>query len=352
MSSGLVAEVETVQKELTAIKLDNDDQVDEERVYFQSLQKEVIKTSKGNITVAVQGHHENKRTGIITLHDIGQNHLTCFQSYFCFHQTKPLLNHFNIYHVNFPGQEEDAENLPIDYIYPTMEEMADVLLEITTRYGLKNLICIGVGAGANVFLRLALKAPSLVECLVLINGSCNAASWTEWGYEKFACYHLKSQGMTVFCQDYLTWHYFGRLDENVNLDHVNIIKDQLKYIRSPRNLGLFIESYSKRSAIPLTRPQLGQEQEQTTLKCGTLIITGSNSPAREDTIVLNSVLDPSKTSWIKVSDASSLVLDEKPTAVTNALVLFLQGHGFALKLQAPTLPNETVKEVQAPLAIC
>ena len=64
------------------------------------------------MTVAIQGDRNKKGTALVTLHDIGQNHVKCFQSYFCFHQTKPLLKNFTTYHINFPGQEENAEDLP------------------------------------------------------------------------------------------------------------------------------------------------------------------------------------------------------------------------------------------------
>ena len=65
-----------------------------------------------------------------------------------------------------------------------MEEMADVVEEVFQYYGLKNTICFGVGAGANVFTRLGLKDPKHVECLILINGVATTSSWSEWGYDK------------------------------------------------------------------------------------------------------------------------------------------------------------------------
>lgn len=66
----------------------------------------------GDIHVVTQGDTSNNRTSIVTLHDIGQNHVSGFQSYFCFHQFKPLLANFNVYHLNFPGQHESANELP------------------------------------------------------------------------------------------------------------------------------------------------------------------------------------------------------------------------------------------------
>ena len=139
-------------------------------------------------------------------------------------------------------------------------------------------------------------------------------------------HYLKSKGMTQFCEDFLLGHYFGRIEENTNTDLLSIVRDNLRSIRHPRNLAMFLESYSKRSNIKITRPTLG-DKSLNTMKCGVLILTGAKSPSVDDTVDLNSKLDPANTTWMKISDASSLVLDEQPTSVTNAVVLFLQGYG-------------------------
>lgn len=132
--------------------------------------------------------------------------------------------------------------------------------------------------------------------------------------------------MTQFCEDHLLHHFFGKINESTNLDLFTIVRDQLREIKHPRNLAMFIESFSKRSAIKISRPALG-DKSPTTLKCGVLVITGDHSPALDETVNLNSKLDPSNSTWIKISGASSLVLEEQPTKVANAIVLFLQGYG-------------------------
>jgi len=311
---------------------------DEELSYFQQLHIETVRTNKGDIAVAVQGDRTSKRPALLTLHDIGQDHVKCFQSYFCFHQVKPLLNHFTVYHINFPGQQEGAKDLEDSYMYPSMEEMGDVVSGVVDYLGIKKPVCMGVGAGGNIFTRLALKRPNLVDCLILVNGSCATSSWSDWGYEKMSSHYLKTKGMTNLTLDYLINHHFGKNEEKRNPDLVALVRDQLHNVSSPKNLGLFIESYSKRDAIKITRPTPGQ-QSRTSLKCGTLLITGDCSPVLEETIALNSKLDPSNSSWIKIPNATGLVLEEQPVAVTNALVLFLQGHGYVMKLHAPALPT-------------
>lgn len=139
-------------------------------------------------------------------------------------------------------------------------------------------------------------------------------------------HYLKTKGMTQFCEDFLLHHFFGKIDENSNRDLVSIVRDQLRSIKHPKNLAMLIDSFSKRPAIKIARPVIGSTST-VTLKCGVLIITGDRSPAVDETVNLNSKLDPSNSTWMKISDASSLVLEEQPTTVANAIVLFLQGYG-------------------------
>lgn len=139
-------------------------------------------------------------------------------------------------------------------------------------------------------------------------------------------HYLKTKGMTQFCEDFLLYHFLGKIDENSNKDLVTIVREQLRGIKHPKNLAMFIDSFSKRPAIKIARPAPGGTTT-VTLKCGVLIITGERSPAVDETVTLNSRLDPGNSTWMKISDASSLVLEEQPTTVTNAIVLFLQGYG-------------------------
>ena len=322
-----------------------------ETTLFHGLPQETVRTSKGDILVAIQGDRTKKGNALVTLPDIGQNHITCYQSFFCFHQFKPVTDHFTVYHINFPGQNDNAPALPDDYVYPTMDEMASVLGEVFNYFSLKSTVCIGAGAGANVLTRLALASPKLIECLVLVGGTVGTSSWTEWGYEKMSSHYLKTKGMTAFCQDYLLWHFFGKIDERTNQDLLGMVRDQLNSIKYPKNLALLIEAYSKRTAIKIERP-VPPNPGKTTLTCGVLLMAGSQSPAIDETVTMNSKLDPTNSTWMKISDATSLILEEKPTVCTNAIINFLQGYGYVMKLRAPTLSFTTHEEIVAPPSVC
>ncbi len=170
------------ETELQPLKIDLSDTA------FQNTVEEDVRTSAGTtMRVAVQGDRSRK-AAIVTMHDLGMDYVSCFQSLFCFHQLQPVLKHFCVYHVNFPGQERNSQPFADDYVYPTMDEVASMLKEVIDFYRIKCCIGFGVGAGANVFLRLGLKFPDSVEGLVLVNGTCSAASWSEWGYQKVGWY--------------------------------------------------------------------------------------------------------------------------------------------------------------------
>ena len=59
-----------------------------------------------------------------------------------------------------------------------------------------SLIGLGVGLGGNVLLRHALKYPERVDSLVLVNTTCQAGGWIEWGYQKRNVNHLRQHGVT------------------------------------------------------------------------------------------------------------------------------------------------------------
>ena len=148
-------------------------------------------------------------------------------------------------------------------------------------------------------------------------------------------HYLKGKGMTKFTEDYLLWHYFGKSDQQQHSDLITVVRDHLHRIKHTRNLALFIDSFVKRSAITINRPVVGSRQESA--YPNSLLICGNQSPFLDDTVDLNSKLDPRVTQWIKVSDATGMVLDEQPTVVLNALILFLQGlgHGMLVILLDP-----------------
>ena len=152
------------------------------RNFVNLIDESNVETSRGNIHVSVQG--TRGKPAFVTFHDIGQNHTSAFLGFFNFHQVRPLLEHFCVYHIDAPGQEEGSPQLAPEFIYPSMVELAELVGEVVDHFGLKSFIGFGNGAGANVLSRYALKHPERVEGLILVNCVSTTAGWIEWGYQK------------------------------------------------------------------------------------------------------------------------------------------------------------------------
>ncbi|KAG8323185.1 Protein ndrg3 [Homalodisca vitripennis] len=204
-----------------------------------------------------------------------------------------------------------------------MDELANQLNFVLGHFGLNSIIGLGVGAGGNILARFALNHPNKVEALCLINVVSTQAGWIEWGYQKINARYLKSKGMTQGVLDYLMWHHFGRGTEERNHDLVQVYRTYFERFINPGNLAMFIDSYVRRSDLNMTR-------NGATLSMPVLNISGALSPHMEETVTLNSRLDPTNSSWMKISDCG-MVLEEQPNKVSEALRLFLQGLGYGKK---------------------
>ncbi|XP_018323124.1 protein NDRG3 isoform X2 [Agrilus planipennis] len=296
-----------------------------------SIQEEVIEIDRGvALTVAIQG--VRGKPAIITYHDLGLNYISSFQAFFNYVDMRALLENFCVYHVNAPGQEEGAQTLPEDYIYPSIDELANQLDFVLSHFGLKQVIGFGVGAGANILARYAINNPTKVSALCLINCVSTASGWIEWGYQKLNARHLRSKGMTQGVLDYLMWHHFGRNTEERNHDLVQVYKSYFEKHVNPTNLALLIDSYIRRTDLNIQREMdPTKKRDANTLQMPVLNITGALSPHADDTVTLNGRLDPATSSWMKISDCG-MVLEEQPAKVSEAFRLFLQGEGYVAPL--------------------
>ncbi|KAI5729288.1 hypothetical protein M8J76_001029 [Diaphorina citri] len=254
-----------------------------------------VETDRGSILVAVAGNRG--KPAILTYHDLGLNYISNFQA----------------------------------YIYPTMDELSNQLLFVLSYFGLHSVIGLGVGAGGNILARFALSHPEKVEALCLVNVVSTQSGWIEWGYQKINSRYLKSRGMTQ-----------GNTEER-NHDLVQVYKSYFEQCVNPINLALFIDAYIRRTDLNISRDLENRTCTQT-LGMPVMNITGAFSPHVDDTVILNSRLDPTSSSWMKISDCG-MVLEEQPSKLTEALRLFLQGLGYAVKLGRPKFTTSASLEV-------
>lgn len=168
-------------------------------------------------------HHQTEhqqqhqaRPVIMTFHDIGLNSELQFARFCDCDEVKLMLQTFTMIHVNFIGQEFDsssggggginngnsdggspsgrqlgagnqpAANLPDDFKYPNVDQMAESVVDICTQLKVRSFIGLAVGAGAYIVSTLALMRPDLIDGLFLINPVITSCSITEWLYFKMS----------------------------------------------------------------------------------------------------------------------------------------------------------------------
>lgn len=170
---------------------------DDHEAFISLLSEHDVETSRGKLRVTRQG--KEGKTAIVTFHDIGQNHTSAFLGFFNFNETRPLLDQFCIYHIDAPGQQDDSEDLPAEYLYPTMDELSDMVGEVVNFFNIKRFIGFGIGAGANILCRYALWNPTRVEALVLVELVASNGGWIEWGYQKVSLHCMLVQEVRKLC---------------------------------------------------------------------------------------------------------------------------------------------------------
>lgn len=204
-------------------------------------QIELVTTDFGLISVAVYG--DLSRPVILTYHDLGLNHVTNFQAFFNHPDMSDVINLFCIVHVNALGQEPGAPTLLKNMRYPTMDELAETIRDVKNHLGFRTFTGFGVGLGANILVRYAIRHPKDVEALLLINCCSTSAGIIEWASQKLNLLVIQSRWMLV---NYLLAHHFGYPNQ-CNQDLVTVYKENFTSGINHTNLAHLINVYIKRS---------------------------------------------------------------------------------------------------------
>uniref|UniRef100_A0A674EHW3 Protein NDRG2 n=1 Tax=Salmo trutta TaxID=8032 RepID=A0A674EHW3_SALTR len=232
-----------------------------------------IETPHGVLHVTMRGTPKGNRPVILTYHDIGLNHKSCFNTLFNFEDMQEITSHFAVVHVDAPGQQEGAPPFPTSYQYPTMDELSEMLPSVMTQLNVNSVIGIGVGAGAYILSRLALNEPALVEGLVLINVDPCAKGWMDWAASKMS-------GWTSNLVDIVMAHHFSDDELSDNQEITQTYRLHIAQDINQDNLALFCNSYNSRRDLEIERPITGlTEDTVNTLKCTSLLVVGDTSPA-------------------------------------------------------------------------
>uniref|UniRef100_A0A674N1C3 N-myc downstream regulated 1a n=1 Tax=Takifugu rubripes TaxID=31033 RepID=A0A674N1C3_TAKRU len=252
-----------------------------------------VETPYGRIHCTMKGVPKNDRPIILTMHDIGLNHKTCWDTLFNHEDMSEIMHHFAVCHVDAPGQHEGANTFSTGYEYPSMDQLSETLPLVLKHFGLKSFIGMAMGAGAYILTRFALDYPNMVEGLLLININPCAEGWMDWAAHKLS-------GLTHSLPDTIISHLFGKSEIHNNHDLIGTYRHHIQQGMNHFNLDLFVKAYESRRDLEIERPVPGSHVR--TLKCPSLLVVGDNSPAVDAVVECNTKLDPTKATLLKVEN--------------------------------------------------
>ncbi|XP_063231111.1 uncharacterized protein ZK1073.1 isoform X2 [Bacillus rossius redtenbacheri] len=294
-----------------------------------AVQKFVVPTDRcGDLHVYVQGDltQQSKRAVFLTVHDLGCNH-TSFHD-FVNHACMTEIKERSVFiHIDVPGHEDNASNLPDSFQFPTLQALGEELIKVVEFLNVKYVIGLGEGAGANVLARFGLAHPSHVLGLILINCTGSAASVMEGFRNKFAGW---KGGQSA--EQYLVFHKFGhQLVNDTNPDKEKVMAEFQTRIRrtlNQKNLKQYVNAFLNRKDLSLKN-----------CKVDVLLITGMLSPYASMVEKLNRDLDKGKVTLLKIERAGDVLL-QAPHKVAQSILLFCKGQGLLTSLVMPGVERQ------------
>ncbi|KAF3454345.1 hypothetical protein FNV43_RR04792 [Rhamnella rubrinervis] len=281
----------------------------------------VVKTSKGSISVFVCGDQE--KPALITYPDVALNYMSCFQGlFFCPDAASLLLHNFCIYHIDAPGHELGADVISSDVPLLSVDDLADQVVEVLDFFGLKEVMCVGVTAGAYILTLFAMKYKERVLGLILVSPICKSPSWTEWLYNKVLLNLLYFYGMCGVLKECLLQRYFSKeLRCGVHGSEADIIQACRKLLdeRQSLNVMRFLQAINERHDLT---------DSFKNLQCKTLIFVGESSPFHSEAVYMSAKLDRKNCALVEVQECGSLVTEEHPYAMIVPIEFFLMGFGY------------------------
>ncbi|XP_041797591.1 protein NDRG1-like [Chelmon rostratus] len=303
-------------------------------VFEPQITEEHVETQYGNVHCVMTGTPRANRPVILTFHDVGLNHKSCFSTLFNHEDMQEIIRRLPICHVEAPGQHEGAKTLPTAYTYPSMDQLSEALPAVLKHFGLRSVIGLGVGAGAYILAKFALNHPDLVDGLVLININPSAEGLMDSVANKITEW-------THTLPDTVITHLFSRDEIETNHDLIATYRHHITTTMNQSNVSQFLRSYNSRGALEVERPTPGGNINVRTLKCSTLLVVGDNSPAVEAVVDCNSKLDPTKTTLLKMADCGGLPQVNQPAKVIEAFKYFIQGMGHLSSASMTRLRSRT-----------
>ncbi|XP_073150212.1 protein NDL1-like isoform X2 [Henckelia pumila] len=307
----------------------------------------IVRTGHGPVSVIVYGDQD--KPALVTYPDLALNHMSCFQGlFFCPEAATLLLHNFCVYHISPPGHELGAAAVCSDDPVPSVDDLADQILEVLNYFRLGAVMCMGVMAGAYVLTLFAMKFRERVLGLILVSPLCKAPSWTEWLRNKVMSNLLYYYGMCGLLKEFLLHRYFSKeVRGGADVPESDIVQACRRLLdeRQSINVLRFLQAIDR-------RPDLTDGLK--TLKCRTLIFVGDNSPFHTESLLMTTKLDRRYSALVEVQACGSMVTEEQPHAMLVPMEYFLTGYGlyrpsqFSGSPRSPLSPSCIAPELLSP----
>ncbi|KAL0333798.1 UNVERIFIED_CONTAM: protein NDL1 [Sesamum angustifolium] len=237
--------------------------LDVETIYLGG-KEHIVQTASGSVSVIVYGDPD--KPALVTYPDLALNHMSCFQGlFFCPEAAALLLHNFCVYHISPPGHELGAAAICANDPVPSVNDLADQILEVLNYFRLGAVMCMGVTAGAYILTLFATKFRERVLGLILVSPLCKAPSWTEWLRNKVMSNLLYYYGMCGLLKDFLLFRYFSKeVCGDAEVPESDIVQACRRLLdeRQSTNVLRFLQAINRRHDIT---------DGLKTLRCRTLI---------------------------------------------------------------------------------
>jgi len=231
---------------------------------------------------------------------------------------------------------------------PSVDDLADQIIEVLNFFGLGAVMCMGVTAGAYILTLFALKYRERVLGLILVSPLCKAPSWSEWFYNKLMSNLLYFYGMCGLLKECLLQRYFSKeVRGSAGVPESDIVQACKRLLdeRQAINVFRFLQAINR-------RPDITEGLKR--LRCRTLIFVGDSSPFHSEALHMTSKLDRRFSALVEVQACGSMVTEEQPHAMLIPMEFFLMGYGlyrpchFSDSPRSPLSPSCISPELLSP----
>jgi len=276
-----------------------------------------IKTNYGICKVFVHGDISSDLPPLLTYHDMGVNHVACFQSFFNFSQDSKILQHFPVVHIDAPGQWHGAPDLAESIDALDFDELSKGIDDVVAELGLRKVIGFGIGTGATVMLLFARRQPELCNGLILLNPTAGSADWMDIPYSFAGSWFGNSSAYIRSMHSFFINRYFA-FRKRIPVNVLEYFKGELEQ-QNASNVVRYYQGY-------LNRRNITEELKKVTTR--SIVFIGDHSDSKSESLRVQSKLMLDRTDYIIVPHGGVLLTETNPKKLVTTLELFFNTLGF------------------------